>query len=109
MASTLRKIKMEVGGDSINYAVVKNDNIDDLERFRGRSEPVWMFLQDGKMVNLMFGANCPNIRKLLVQEIKRVQADEEPEMWLDVRTRTPAEEVWWQKEEAIRYFQRPII
>nr|XP_031844672.1 uncharacterized protein LOC116432239 [Nomia melanderi] len=102
MVSTLRKIKMEVGGDSINYAIVKNDNIDDLERFRGRSEPVWMFLQDGKMVNLMFGANCPKLRKLLVQEIKRVQADEEPEMRLDVKIRTPVEEVWWQQEEAIR-------
>ncbi|XP_076654222.1 uncharacterized protein LOC143359832 [Halictus rubicundus] len=102
MVSTLRKIKMEVGGDTISYAIVKNDNIEDIKRFRGKSEPVWMFIQDGKMVNLIFGANCPNLRKALVQEIRRVQANEEPEMKLSVSTRTPEEEVMWQKEEAIR-------
>ncbi|XP_076299660.1 uncharacterized protein LOC143218377 [Lasioglossum baleicum] len=102
MVSTLRKIKMEFGVEAINYAIVKNDNIADLERFRGRSEPVWMFIQDGKMVNLVFGANCPNLRKLLTHEIRRVQANEEPEMRLSVSTRTPVEEVMWKKEEAIR-------
>ncbi|XP_053986999.1 uncharacterized protein LOC128880691 [Hylaeus volcanicus] len=102
MVSTLRKIKLEIGGDTINYAIVKNDHIADLERFRGRSEPVWMFIQDGKMVNLMFGANCPNLRKLLTWEIRRVQREEEPEMRLNVSTRTPQEEAQWQKEEAIR-------
>ncbi|XP_076232878.1 uncharacterized protein LOC143178233 [Calliopsis andreniformis] len=102
MVSTLRKIKMEIGGDIISYAIVKNDHIADLERFRGKSEPVWMFIQDGKMVKLMFGAHCPNLRKALIEEIKRVQNDEEPEMKLDVSTRTPEEEIRWQQEEAIR-------
>lgn len=106
MVSTLRKIKIEFGGDAINYAIVKNDHIADLERFRGRSEPVWMFLQDGKMVNLMFGAHCPNLRKLLLQEIRRVQQNEEPVMLLEPSTRTPEEEVRWQAEEAIRYARR---
>lgn len=109
MISTLRKIKMEIGGDTISYAVVKNDNIADIERFREKSEPVWMFIQDGKMVNLIFGANCPNLRKALVQEIRRVQANEEPEMKLSVSTRTPEEEVMWQKEEAIRFFSQSIV
>lgn len=103
MVSTLRKIKMEIGGDAINYAVVKNDYIADLERFRGKSKPVWMFIQDGKMVKLLFGAHCPKLKKNLTQEIKRVQNNEEPEMKLDVHQRTPEEEVWWQEEEAIRY------
>ncbi|CAK9821983.1 Thioredoxin domain-containing protein 6 [Anthophora retusa] len=102
MVSTLRNVKMEIGGDLITYAIVKNNHIADLERFRGRSEPVWMFLEDGKMVNLMFGANCPQLRKLLVKEIKRVQNNEEPEMSLDASTRTPEEEAWWQEKEAIR-------
>ncbi|XP_076626727.1 uncharacterized protein LOC143344499 [Colletes latitarsis] len=102
MVSTLRKIKMEIGGEAIDYAIVKNDRIADLERFRGRSEPVWMFIQDGKMVNLMFGANYPNLRKLLLKEIRRVQQDGEPEMSMSPSTRTPEEEVQWQQEEAIR-------
>ncbi|XP_017880586.1 uncharacterized protein LOC108625254 [Ceratina calcarata] len=102
MVSTLRNVKLEVGTDAITYAIVKNDNIEDLQRFRGRSEPVWMFIQDGKMVNLIFGANCPHIRKVLMKEIKRVQNDEEPEMRLDVSTRTPEEEILFQQKEAIR-------
>lgn len=102
MVSMLRSVKMEVG-DAINYAIVKNDYISDLERFRERSEPVWMFLENGQMVNLMFGANCPQLRKLIMAEIKRVQYKEEPEMQQPVNTRTAEEEVAWQEKEAIRY------
>lgn len=103
MVSMLRSVKMEVG-DAISYAIVKNDNIADLERFRERSEPVWMFLENGQMVNLMFGANCPQLRKLIMSEIKRIQYKEEPEMQQAVSTRTAEEEVAWQEKEAIRYY-----
>ncbi|XP_071644393.1 uncharacterized protein [Temnothorax longispinosus] len=102
MVSTLRKIKMEIGGDVVDYAIARNDDIDDLARFRGRSEPAWMFLQDGKMVNLMFGAHCPSLRKLLTNEIKRVQQLEAPKWCLDVYERAPEEEIRWKKQEAIR-------
>ncbi|RLU17823.1 hypothetical protein DMN91_010061 [Ooceraea biroi] len=101
MASTLRKIKIEAG-DTVEYAIARNDDIADLQRFRGRSEPAWMFLQDGKMVNLMFGAHCPRLRKLLMDEIKRVQQAEAPKWRLNVHERAPEEEVRWQKQEAVR-------
>lgn len=102
MASTLRKIKIEVGDDAVEFAVARNDDINDLARFRGRSEPTWMFLQDGKMVNLMFGARCPHLRKLLQEEIRRVRLSEVPKWRLDVGERAPEEEVRWQKLEGIR-------
>ncbi|XP_025153537.1 uncharacterized protein LOC112588291 [Harpegnathos saltator] len=102
MVSTLRKIKMEMGDDAVDYAVARNDDINDLARFRGRSEPVWMFLRDGKMVNLMFGAHCPRLRKLLLEEIRRMRQAEAPKWRLDVGERAPEEEVRWQKREAIR-------
>lgn len=101
MVSTLRKIKIEVG-EAVDFAITRNDDIADLARFRGRSEPVWMFLQDGKMVNLMFGAHCPRLRKLLMDEIKRVQQAETSKWRLNVHERAPEEEVRWQKEEAVR-------
>ncbi|KAL0102224.1 hypothetical protein PUN28_018634 [Cardiocondyla obscurior] len=102
VVSTLRKIKMEIGGDTVDYAVARSDHIDDLARFRGRSEPTWIFLQDGKMVNLMFGADCPNLKKLLTSEIKRVQQSKAPKWRLDAYERAPEEELRWQKQEAVR-------
>lgn len=102
MTNTLRKIKIEIGGDAVEYAIARNDDIDDLARFRGRSEPTWMFLQDGKMVNLMFGAHCPHLRKLLTEEIRRMQHSESPRWRLDVCERAPEEEARWQKREAVR-------
>ncbi|XP_018303709.1 uncharacterized protein [Mycetomoellerius zeteki] len=102
MVSTLKKIQLEVGIEAVDYAIARNDDIDDLARFRSRSEPAWMFLQDGKMVNLMFGAYCPRLQKLLMNEIKRVQQLEASKWRLDVHERAPEEEIRWQKQEAIR-------
>ncbi|XP_033229982.1 thioredoxin domain-containing protein 6-like [Belonocnema kinseyi] len=105
MVSTLSKVKMEIGGDTLSYAVAKNDEIDALERFRGKSEPVWMFIQNGQMVNLIFGANCPKLKKALIEEIRRVKQDEPPEWSLPVTQRGPKEEERWKKKEAIRNLQ----
>ncbi|XP_024942923.1 uncharacterized protein LOC107269952, partial [Cephus cinctus] len=102
MVSTLKKIKMELGGDLVSYAVARNDEISSLERFRGKSEPVWIFLQDGKMVNLMFGAHCPNLQRLLTEEIRRVQQAESPKWIIPVDQRCPEEETRWQEMESIR-------
>ncbi|KAK2581223.1 hypothetical protein KPH14_008021 [Odynerus spinipes] len=102
MVSVLRKIKMEIAGDAINYAIAKNDEIEDLERFRGFSEPVWMFVENGKMVNLIFGANAPTLRKVLIAEIKRVQEGTAPSWQLSVNQRGPEEEHRWKTEQAVR-------
>lgn len=102
MVSTLKKIKIEMGDDAVEYAVARNDDINDLARFRDKSEPTWMFLRDGKMVNLMFGAHCPRLRKLLLEEIRRMRQAEAPKWQLDVGERAPEEEVRWQKQEGIR-------
>ncbi|XP_012272397.2 uncharacterized protein LOC105695435 [Orussus abietinus] len=105
MVSTLRKVKMEQGGEILSFAIARNDDISALERFRGKSEPVWMFIQNGKMVNSMFGAHCPNMQRLLVEEIRRVQQGE-PSRWaIPVTQRGPEEEVRWQAKEAIRKAQ----
>ncbi|XP_076176349.1 uncharacterized protein LOC143151259 isoform X2 [Ptiloglossa arizonensis] len=91
MVSILKKIKMEIGGDALSYATAKCDYITDLERFRGKSEPIWMFIHNGRMVNLMFGAQCPQLLKMLTMELQRVQNGEEHEFSLDVSQRSPEE------------------
>ncbi|KAL2718977.1 TXND6 protein [Vespula squamosa] len=102
MIGILRKIKMEIAGEAINYAIAKNDEIEDLQRFRGLCEPVWMFLQNGKMVNLIFGADAPVLQRKLVTEFRRVQEGLPPVWETTPDQRGPKEDARWQKEEAVR-------
>ena len=103
MVSTLKKVKLEIGGELISYAIARNDDIEALERFRGKSEPVWMFIENGRMVNLLFGVNCPQMQRLLSEEIRRVKNEESPKWSIPVNQRCPDEEARWQKKESIRY------
>ncbi|KAK0172828.1 hypothetical protein PV328_006099 [Microctonus aethiopoides] len=90
MVSILKKIKMEIGGDLLSYATAKCDNIGDLQRFRGKSEPTWMFIHNGKMVNLMFGAYCPELQKMLTDELQKIQNNEPHD--IPVNERSPQEQ-----------------
>ncbi|XP_043465008.1 uncharacterized protein LOC122500236 isoform X1 [Leptopilina heterotoma] len=92
MVSILKKIKMEIGGDTLNYAIVKCDNIASLERFRGKSEPTWMIIHKGQMVNLVFGANCPELLRVLNIELERVLKGEPHDFSIPVSQRSPEEE-----------------
>ncbi|XP_033213961.1 uncharacterized protein LOC117171026 [Belonocnema kinseyi] len=92
MVSILKKVKMEVGGDTLSYVTAKCDNITSLERFRGKSEPTWMFIHNGKMVNLIFGANCPVLLRVLNQELDRVQKGQPHEFNIPVCQTSPEEE-----------------
>ncbi|XP_025161018.1 uncharacterized protein LOC105190316 isoform X1 [Harpegnathos saltator] len=91
MVSTLKKIKMEIGGDALSYATASCDRVTDLQRFQGKSEPTWMFIHEGRMINLMFGAHCPQLVQMLTTELERVQHGDEHEFSIDVSERSPEE------------------
>ncbi|RLU22828.1 hypothetical protein DMN91_005106 [Ooceraea biroi] len=67
MVSILKKIKMEIGGDALSYAT------------------------EGRMINLMFGANCPQFLKMLTTELERIQTGDEHEFSIDVSEQSPEE------------------
>ncbi|KAG7189695.1 hypothetical protein KM043_017365 [Ampulex compressa] len=102
MVSILKKIKMEKGGDTLSYATAKCDYITDLQRFQGKSEPTWMFIHNGRMVNLMFGAECPQLLNMLIRELERVHNNEEHEFSMDASERSPEEVVRMQVAEETR-------
>ncbi|XP_066590912.1 uncharacterized protein [Prorops nasuta] len=91
MVSILKKIKMELGGDVLSYAIAKCENITDLKRFEGKSEPTWMFIRNTRMVNLIFGANCPKLINTLTKELQRLQNDEPHEFSFPVSEMSPKE------------------
>ncbi|XP_039311600.1 uncharacterized protein LOC105201787 isoform X2 [Solenopsis invicta] len=93
MVSILKKIKMEIGGDALSYATASCDRVTDLKRFQGKSEPTWMFIHEGQMINLMFGAHCPQFVKMLMTELERVQKGDEHDFSIDVFEKSPEEVV----------------
>ncbi|XP_032681265.1 uncharacterized protein LOC116848845 isoform X4 [Odontomachus brunneus] len=91
MVSILKKIKMEIGGDALSYATASCDRVTALQRFQGKCEPTWMFIHEGRMINLMFGAHCPQFMTMLTTELERVQNGDEHEFSMDVSERSPEE------------------
>ncbi|CAG2061383.1 unnamed protein product, partial [Timema podura] len=85
MVGNLKKIKLDIGGDMLMLAMARSDEIKCLERFRNKSEPTWMFIANGHLVNLMFGANAPRLAKLIIQELeneRKVLAGEKEREWV---------------------------
>ncbi|VVC37218.1 Thioredoxin-like fold,Thioredoxin, conserved site,Thioredoxin domain [Cinara cedri] len=70
MVVFLRKIKLELNNENLHFAIAKSDEISALERFRQKSEPHWMFLFDGKLVNLIIDTNGPKLLKIITDEVE---------------------------------------
>ncbi|XP_060809856.1 golgin subfamily A member 6-like protein 6 isoform X2 [Amyelois transitella] len=75
--NAIRKGKMEIGMDAIAMAKAASDNIDVLSRFKGRSEPVFLFIFKGKLTRAMFGANGIELCRIIEEELGYVKKETE--------------------------------
>ncbi|XP_031627740.1 uncharacterized protein LOC116343675 [Contarinia nasturtii] len=96
MVGSLKKIKLEQGGDDLHLAVVKCDKIDVFERFRNKSEPTWLLASKGKLVNCAFGANVPHLIELILKELdteRRIRSDPQSSdrIYYELNEMTPTE------------------
>ena len=79
MSGALKKIKLEVGDDSLVYAMARADSIPALAMFQGHCKPTYLFIASGQPVAVMHGANAPLLRSMVAQQMdieRKVQAGE---------------------------------
>jgi len=74
MQATLKRAKLEVGDDSLQYVMARSDTIPALHMFRNHLEPVWLFVASGNVVAVMHGANAPLMKVMVAQEVAKERA-----------------------------------
>ncbi|KAK4880830.1 hypothetical protein RN001_008976 [Aquatica leii] len=70
MLPTLQKIKEQVGKD-VTFATANADKITFLETFRDKSEPTWLLLVEGKIINVVYGSSSPRLVRTISSELKK--------------------------------------
>ncbi|KAK9502204.1 hypothetical protein O3M35_011018 [Rhynocoris fuscipes] len=70
MMSNLKKVKLEIGSEYLHLAMANADHISKLDRFKGRSEPTWMFVGTGYLLKVSYGCDAPNLIKEIIEQLK---------------------------------------
>ncbi|EDW65737.1 fibrous sheath CABYR-binding protein [Drosophila virilis] len=71
MLGTLRRVKLEMGGDNMHLAICKSDTVTALKRFNKKSEPTWLFAVNGRAVNIFYGSDAPKLVSVILKELEK--------------------------------------
>lgn len=89
----LKRIKLELSDDLLKFATAPVDDIDDLEQYRGKCEPHFLFYGCGHLVGAVKGCNAPLIRDTIVSclesEKKIISGDAERKVFQDASSESP--------------------
>ena len=95
MSGALKKIKLEVGDDSLVYAMARSDSIPALKMFQGHCKPTYLFIASGQPVAVMHGANAPLLRSMVAKQMdieRKVQAGEMERTIISLQEAVPVSE-----------------
>ena len=95
MSGALKKIKLEVGDDSLVYAMARSDSIPALKMFQGHCKPTYLFIASGQPVAVMHGANAPLLRSMVASQMdieRKVQAGEMERTIISLQEAVPVSE-----------------
>ena len=95
MSGALKKIKLEVGDDSLVYAMARSDSIPALKMFQGHCKPTSLFIASGQPVAVMHGANAPLLRSMVARQMdieRKVQAGEMERTIISLQEAVPVSE-----------------
>ncbi|KAK9401030.1 thioredoxin domain-containing protein 6-like [Crotalus adamanteus] len=70
VVNLFKKIRNEVGGDLLHFAVAEVDSIDALEKYRGKCQPTFLFYGGGELVAVVRGANAPLLQKTILEQLQ---------------------------------------
>ena len=95
MSGALKKIKLEVGDDSLVYAMARSDSIPALKMFQGHCKPTYLFIASGQPVAVMHRANAPLLRSMVASQMdieRKVQAGEMERTIISLQEAVPVSE-----------------
>lgn len=67
--SIFKKCKVELSDPLLNFAIANADKIPELESYRGKCEPCFLFYASGNLVEVIRGANAPVIIKTITEQL----------------------------------------
>lgn len=67
--SLFKKMRMELGDPLLRFAIANVDKIPELENYRGKCEPCFLFYASKNLVAVVRGANAPVIIKTITEQL----------------------------------------